>query len=90
MDYLAANSNNLSTLYVKSESSFTLHYAIIPYVGLISLIITVWLLVYLSTVFSRRYNLKNEHRQVASLYLTQATTYAGGHEASTVISRDDV
>ncbi|CAF3851295.1 unnamed protein product [Rotaria sp. Silwood2] len=89
MDSRVTNSKNSTTLYVNSESSFTLHFAILPYLGLISLIVTVWLLVYISTVFSRRYHLKNEHRQAHSLYITQATTIAGGHEASIVISRDD-
>ncbi|CAF3424971.1 unnamed protein product [Rotaria sp. Silwood1] len=89
MDYRVTNSNNSTTLYINSESSFTLQYAILPYIGLISLIVTVWLLVYVSTAFSRRYNLKHEHRRAHSLYLTQATTIIGGHEVSTIISRDD-
>jgi hypothetical protein len=75
---------------VNSKGSFSIHYAIWPFIGLISLIVSVWIVVYISMSFTRRRNSKNEHRHFASLYVTQDSTIAGGNEASTVVLPTDV
>ncbi|CAF3263563.1 unnamed protein product [Rotaria socialis] len=82
-DFSVTNHNNSPPLIINSKSPFTVHYAIWPYVTLISLIITVWLLVYVSTVLSRRHNHRNEQNKSASFYATQAASTTGGYEAST-------
>jgi hypothetical protein len=80
------NYNNSVLLHVNSKGPFTIHYAVWPFVGLISLIVTVWLLVYISTALSRRHNLKNENNN----FISQDSTIAGAYEASTVILPTDV
>ncbi len=82
--------NDSLPLRVNSTSPFTLSYALWPFICLISLIATVWLLVYILTICSRRHNSKSSHRNFASLYVTRDETNAGGYEFSAVISPLDV
>ncbi|CAF1301354.1 unnamed protein product [Adineta steineri] len=90
-DVFITNSSESLPLQVNSKSSFTLRFAIWPFIGLISLIITVWILVYISTVLSRRHSAKNGHRKFASLYVSRGSAIAGGiFEYPTVPSPFDV
>ncbi len=79
-----------TTLSPNSRGPFTLHYAIWPFFGLISLMAMVWLLVYISTIVARRQKPKVEQLNTISLYVTQDTSIAGGNGSSTVISPADV
>ena len=79
-----------TSLRVNSQSPFTFHYAIWPFIGLISLIATVWLVVYISAFVARRHSLKSEQRNFASLYVTQNSTIGGGYETSVVLSPTNV
>lgn len=58
--------------------------------GLISLIVTVWLLIYASTVFSRHQGLRNEQLKLVSHGVTPATTIAVFNEASVATSPTDI
>ncbi|CAF1426168.1 unnamed protein product [Rotaria magnacalcarata] len=89
-DLSVTNHNNSPPLIVNSKGPFTLHYAIWPYVTLISLIIIVWLLVYVSTTLSRRHNHRNEQKNLTSFYVTQATNITGRYEASTATPSADI
>jgi len=77
-------------LRVNSKSPFTIHFAIWPFVGLLSLIVIVWFLVYMSTIFSRHHRSKHEHQNFASLYVTPESTIAGGYDVSNAVSPVDV
>lgn len=81
---------NTSSLRTNTQSPFTLHYAIWPFIGLISLIVTVWLVVYISASVARRHSLKNDQRNLTSLYVTQNSVTVGGSEASAIMSPTSV
>jgi hypothetical protein len=88
-----SNNTNSLPLRVNSKGSFTLHYAIWPYIGLISVILLVWLLIYLLTIFSRRHNTNIEPRRSSSGRTTRNNTIVGVGEceaATIVISPSDV
>lgn len=85
-----SNYNSSATLRVNSKSPFTLHYAVWPFVGLISLIVLVWFLVYISTLLARHHGSKNDQRNFASLYVTQNSTIVAGYEISSTASPGDV
>lgn len=77
-------------LRVNSPSPFSIHHAIWPFFGLISLMITVWLLVYISTAISRRRHPKIQQNDSATFYATQERTTVAGHETSTGALATDV
>ncbi|CAF1172322.1 unnamed protein product [Adineta ricciae] len=95
VNFFIINSNETSSLEINTSSSFTLAFALWPYIGLISLIITVWILVYISSILSRRHNPKHGHCNFTSLYVSRdstigGATVVGGHEYSTGVSPFDV
>lgn len=82
--------NHSLPLLVNSKGPFTLYFAIWPFVGLLFLIVTVWILVYISTIVARHHHPKADQRNFASLYVTQDSTIAGGYEVSNIHSPVDV
>ncbi|UJR23666.1 hypothetical protein I4U23_026650 [Adineta vaga] len=83
-DFFVLTSNDTSSLQINTSSSFTLSFALWPYIGLISLIVTVWILVYISTIVSRRHNSKHGHYNFTSLYVSRNSTIGGGGGGATI------
>ncbi|UJR25228.1 hypothetical protein I4U23_006580 [Adineta vaga] len=103
MNSSSRNYNNSIPLHVNSKGSFTYHYAVWPYFCLFTIIILVWLVLYLSTIYSRRHLPKGERYRLSSICQTQDFTTIGiggsggggivtatEYEVSTVLSPLDV
>ncbi|CAF1373804.1 unnamed protein product, partial [Didymodactylos carnosus] len=58
-----------ATSFIDNRSSFTIHYALWPLLSLVFLIIGVWFIVYLMTIFCRSQN--DQQKNFASYYTTQ-------------------
>ena len=82
---------------MNSKGSFTYHYAVWPYVCLFTIILLVWLVLYLSTIYARRHLPKSERYRLPSICQTQDFQTIGGgmiaaseYEVSAVLSPLDV
>ncbi|CAF0930769.1 unnamed protein product [Rotaria sordida] len=65
--------NNITSLplIVNNNGSFTYHYAIWPYICLFTLIIIVWIFIYLLNYCLRRRHTRNDQHRLFSLNTTQ-------------------
>ncbi|CAF3845131.1 unnamed protein product [Rotaria magnacalcarata] len=94
MEQFSVNNTLPIPLHIKSKSSFTLHYAIWPYIFLISVIILVWIITYLSTIYSRQRQTNNEQHRGSLLPIMQDSPLTsgirGGYRISTKIALHNV
>lgn len=89
-DFIATNFNDSLPLIVNTSSPFTIHFALWPYVGLLSLVAIVWLIVHISKLSSSRRSLADEQAKFNSIYSTQTNAFAVVDDASNTISQADV
>ena len=84
-DHFLRPNNETLPLTVNASSSFTVHFAVWPYVGLFSLIIFVWSFIYISKRCANQSLMKTDRRRLSSFCTAHDSTIAVGYEVSMTV-----